>query len=59
MAGMEKRAGLSEVLKPYRGFIIILIIMALAGSAINLFIPKIIAGGIDSFSANSFKAGQL
>ena len=54
---MEKRSGLFGVLKPYLGFVIILIIMALAGSAINLFIPKIIAGGIDAFSANSFKPG--
>ena len=56
-SGMEKRAGLFGVLKPYLGIVIILIIMALAGSAINLFIPKIIAGGIDAFSANRFKPG--
>jgi len=34
-----------------------MIIIALAASSINLLIPKIIARSIDSFSANSFKAG--
>ena len=33
--------------------------MALAGSAINLLIPKIIARGIDSLSDNSFRAGKV
>jgi ATP-binding cassette subfamily B protein len=49
-----QRAGLFSVLGPYKGIVIILIIMALAGSAINLLIPKIIARGIDAFSANNF-----
>ncbi len=58
-AGAEKRAGLFSVLRPYRGIVIILIFMALAGSAINLFIPKIIARGIDAFSDNTFRAGTV
>jgi ATP-binding cassette subfamily B protein len=58
-AGTKKKAGLFSVLLPYRGIVIILIIMALAGSAINLLIPKIIARGIDSLSDNSFKAGKV
>jgi len=49
-----QRAGLFSVLRPYKGIVIILILMALAGSAVNLLIPKIIARAIDSFSANSF-----
>ncbi len=55
--GTETKAGLFSVLGPYWGIVIILIIMALAGSAINLLIPKIIARAIDAFSAGSFKAG--
>ena len=47
------------MLLPYRGIVIILIIMALSGSAINLLIPKIIARGIDAFSAGSFNAGTV
>ena len=50
----RQRGGLFHVLGPYKGIVLILIIMALAGSAINLLIPKIIARGIDSFSGNSF-----
>lgn len=58
-AGTKKKTGLFSVLRPYRGIVIILIIMALAGSAINLLIPKIIAHGIDSLSDNSFRAGKV
>jgi ATP-binding cassette subfamily B protein len=46
------------LLKPYTGMVIILIIMALLGSGINMLIPKIIAHGIDSFSANKFDLGS-
>lgn len=58
-AGTKKKTGLFSVLRPYKGIVIILIIMALAGSAINLLIPKIIAHGIDSLSDNSFRAGKV
>jgi ATP-binding cassette subfamily B protein len=47
------------LLKPYTGMVIILIIMALLGSGINMLIPKIIAHGIDSFSANKFDLGAV
>jgi ATP-binding cassette subfamily B protein len=52
----KKKAGLFSVLKPYKGIVIVLIIMALARSSINLLIPKIIARSIDAFSANRFNA---
>ena len=42
------------LLKPYTGTVVILIIMALLGSGINMLIPRIIAHGIDSFSAKKF-----
>jgi len=58
-AGTGKKAGLFSVLRPYSGIVFILILMALAGSAINLFIPKIIARGIDGLSDNSFRAGTV
>ena len=57
--GVEEKAGLFGVLLPYRGIVIILIIMALAGSTINLLIPKIIARAIDAFSDNTFRAGTV
>lgn len=43
-----------NLLKPYSGIVILLIIMALLGSAVNMLIPKIIAQGIDAFSSNHF-----
>jgi len=55
----EPKAGLFSVLGPYKGIVAVLILMALAGSAVNLLIPKIIARAIDSFSAGSFNAGTV
>ncbi len=55
----KQKSGLFQVLGPYRGIVIILIIIALAGSGINLLIPKIIAKAIDSFSGNRFDAGKV
>lgn len=43
-----------SLLRKYSGLVTILIIMALLGSGINMLIPKIIAHGIDSFSANTY-----
>ncbi|MFC2090008.1 ABC transporter ATP-binding protein [Bacteroidota bacterium] len=57
--GPGRRSGLFSVLVPYKGIVIVLIIMALAGSSINLLIPKIIARAIDSYSANNFNAGKV
>lgn len=54
-SGTETKAGLFSVVGPYLGIVTILIIMALAGSAMNLLVPKIIARAIDSYSAGSFK----
>ena len=54
-AETERNAGLFAVLDPYKGIVIVLIAMALAGSAVNLLIPKIIARGIDAFTAGQFR----
>ncbi len=50
---------LISLVKPYRGIVIVMILLALSGNAINLLIPKIIAKGIDSFSAHSFDAASI
>jgi len=52
----KKKAGLFSVLGPYKGIVIVLIILALGGSAANLLIPKIIARAIDTYSAGTFSA---
>jgi ATP-binding cassette subfamily B protein len=50
----NSRPGIFSLLKPYSGIVILLIIMALLGSSTNMLIPKIIAHGIDTFSAGHF-----
>jgi ATP-binding cassette subfamily B protein len=57
--GAKKKAGLFSVLGPYKGIVTLLIIIALAGSGVNLLIPKIIARAIDSLSASEFRAGTV
>ena len=52
----KKEAGLFSVILPYRGHVILLIIMALAGSSINLLIPRIISRSIDAFASHRFDA---
>jgi ATP-binding cassette, subfamily B, bacterial len=56
--GTIPRPGIFSLLKPYSGTVTLLIIMALLGSAVNLLIPKIIAKGIDAFSAGHFDLGS-
>jgi ATP-binding cassette, subfamily B, bacterial len=48
-----------SLLKPYSGLVSVLIVMALLGSATNMLIPKIIAHGIDSFTANKYNTGSV
>jgi ATP-binding cassette, subfamily B, bacterial len=48
------KASIFSLLKPYSGLVTVLIVMALLGSGINILIPKIIAHGIDAFTANHF-----
>jgi len=54
-----QKSGLFSVIGPYRGIVFLLILLALGGSGINLLIPKIIAVGIDDFSANMFNPGKI
>ncbi len=56
---ISAKPGLFSLLKPYSGLVTILIIMALLGSGINMLIPKIIAHGIDSYTANRFNTGSV
>lgn len=45
---------LMSILTPYRGLIILLIILTVAWNGLNLVIPKIISHGIDSYSSVDF-----
>lgn len=53
------KANIFEVLKPYKLTISFLIIFALLSNGVNLIIPKLIARGIDDFSAGNFSYQRL
>lgn len=46
--------GMLLLLKPYKKMIFLLILFALVGNAANLIIPRIIAHGIDSYTADNY-----
>lgn len=48
-----------SLLKPYFRLVFLLILMALLGNGVNLFIPKIIASNIDAFSSGHFDINKL
>jgi ATP-binding cassette subfamily B protein len=50
----KPKASIFTLLKPYRGMIIILVLLALAGNALTLILPKVISHGIDSFVHGTF-----
>jgi ATP-binding cassette subfamily B protein len=47
--GPPKGPSVFSLLTPYRQLVVLLILFALLSNAINLWLPKIIAGGIDDF----------
>src|SRR6185369_8729822 len=48
--GKPKGPGLFSLLTPYRGLVILLVLLAFISNGINLWIPRIIAEGIDGFT---------
>ena len=53
------KARLFSILAPYKVFVSLLVILAMAASAVNLVIPKIIASAIDAFTANNFDTRKV
>jgi len=47
-------AGLLVLLKPYRGLIVLLVILTMAGNALNLAVPRIIAHAVDAYTQQTF-----
>ena len=52
----NKKKGIYTLLSPYLGVVCLLLFFALAGNAINLWLPRIIANGIDAFSNGHFSS---
>ncbi len=50
---MPKGPSLFALLKPYRGQIILLVILTVLSSALGLFVPQVIAHAIDGFNAGN------
>lgn len=48
-----KQANIFVLLKPYKGMIILLIVLALASNGLNLAIPMIISSGIDTYTSGN------
>ncbi|HEY0907915.1 MAG TPA: ABC transporter ATP-binding protein [Candidatus Paceibacterota bacterium] len=64
----EKKAGrrrgpsgpsIFAILKPYKGLILILLAITVAGNALQLVVPKLISRGIDTYAAGSFDMSAL
>lgn len=53
------KSTLIGLLKPYRGVISILLVLALLGNGLNLVIPKIIQKGIDDYNAHTLDLRQI
>lgn len=49
-----KPPGVFSILKPYLGLVVLLLLFALLSNGINLWLPKIIAGGIDDYTKKIF-----
>jgi ATP-binding cassette subfamily B protein len=49
-----KPPGIGSLLKPYRGLVTLLIVLALLSNGINLLLPRIIANGIDAYTHKTF-----
>ncbi len=50
----EGKPKISMLLKPYMGMIVLLVLFALLGNGVNLFIPKIISHGIDAYTGGNY-----
>ncbi|GEO09677.1 ABC transporter ATP-binding protein [Segetibacter aerophilus] len=50
----KKPPGVFSLLRPYTALVVLLILFALLGNALNLLLPKIIANGIDTFEHHQF-----
>jgi ATP-binding cassette subfamily B protein len=54
-----KPPGVFSILKPYMGLVVLLLLFALLSNGINLWLPKIIAGGIDDYTRKVFVFDSL
>lgn len=53
-APAAKKPGITGLLKPYKGLVLVLLLFTLLGNAITLILPQIIARSIDAFNTGTF-----
>ena len=49
-----QKPSIFRLMKPYKGMIMLLVLLALGSNALSLFLPKVLSHGIDSFIKNTF-----
>lgn len=55
----QKTPGVFSLLKPYLGWVTLLLVFSVAATAINLWLPKIIANGIDAYTHHQFVVNDV
>lgn len=53
------KSNLFSLLKPYKSWIIVLIVLTIVANALNLVVPKIIAKSIDTYNSGGFVLGGV
>ncbi|TDX01322.1 ABC transporter ATP-binding protein [Dinghuibacter silviterrae] len=54
-----KPPGLMSLLGPYRGLMLLLLVLALGSNSVNLLLPKITAGAIDAMTAHRLQTDRV
>lgn len=52
--GTPKKPGIFSLLAPYKGLIVLLLLFALLSNGLNLWLPKLVADGIDDYTHQHF-----
>ncbi len=56
---MKENRGILKEIKPYIRFLVLLLLVVLVNNGLNLWLPKITAGAIDSFSGENFDLAEV
>ncbi len=57
--GVPKQPGIFSLLAPYKGLIVLLLLFALLSNGINLWLPKLVADGIDDYTRQRFDLNAI
>ncbi|PSL28025.1 ABC transporter ATP-binding protein [Dyadobacter jiangsuensis] len=52
--GKPKQPGIFSLLAPYKGLIVMLLLFALLSNGVNLWLPKLVADGMDDYTRQQF-----